>query len=104
MKRQDVHCTLKQRNNKQEFIPVTPQPLPDGTFYIRRNYQILKASSPSQEQFRKRITWIEKSTSVLDNVPDNIAVVEYVSKFPGRDNHGLVVDTMGNEKYKVCQM
>jgi hypothetical protein len=82
---------------QREFIPVSPQPDDNMLILIHRNYQILKASPTGSEQFKKRITWLEKGPGILPEISG--AIVEYIGTFPGRLYHGLAKDESKNVKY-----
>ena len=99
IKRGNVYCTEKQIKRERYYIPLVPQPNPDELVEIHRLYQTLKASPSGDNQFKKRITWFEKIPNTIQDLPADIALVEYVGVFPPRVYHGNVKDHDRNSKY-----
>lgn len=62
--KQGQYCVLRQVKNKSGYIPIEPQPNEEEVITVRRLYQTLKATSEEKEQFKRRVTWIEKNRSV----------------------------------------
>ena len=67
-KRHGLYCVIKQQNNKREFIPLEPQPDEDSIMRVHRFYQQLKASLSGPDQFKKRVTWVEKSLRMRPDI------------------------------------
>ena len=62
-------------------------------------YQHLKSSLSGPDQFKKRITWIEKPETTMPSIPSNVAIVKYIGMFPGRTYYGNVKHTATNTQY-----
>ena len=62
---------------KGQWVPLSPQPNDDDIVIMRRFYATLKR----KEDFKKRVTWIEKTSSKMTDCRDK-AVVEYLGLFP----------------------
>ncbi|KAK3095171.1 hypothetical protein FSP39_011012 [Pinctada imbricata] len=73
VKREGVLCFEKQINKKRTFTPLDPQPV--DVIILHRSYSTLKRDP----NYRRRVSWLEGKDRAL---------VEYIGKFPGRENHG----------------
>ena len=61
-----------------DWVPLVPQPHDEDMLVIRRFYSCLKR----QTEYKKRVTWIEKSAKEMGITCMGRAVVEYLGKFP----------------------
>jgi hypothetical protein len=75
IKRNGVFSCENHIEKKKIFVPSTPQPNPDDIIILHRNYSVLKRDTT----YKRRVSWINGGTK---------AVVEYIGKFPVRENHG----------------
>ena len=66
---------------------------------MHRLHQTLKASPSGPNQFKRRITWLKNIPDSLANLPNNIALVEYIGVPPPRIHHGNVKLVDKNSKY-----
>ncbi len=88
IRREGKWCREKQIEKKRKFIPLEPQPQDDELLHVFRHYSKLKSPPPDHEgdtPYSRRITWI----SALALELPNIAIYEYVNKYPtGEAIHG----------------
>ena len=78
------YCRLsrfKGKNGKTErkYVPFDPQPEKDEIATLHRYYAKLDADP----RYQKRVTWLGEG-----GLQSNLAVVEYIGKFPGLKPHG----------------
>ena len=66
--KQGVYCVLKYKNKKEEYVPLDPQPNPEDVVKVHRLYHKLQVNKPDATKFQRRITWIEKSDSILQEI------------------------------------
>ncbi|KAH3709030.1 hypothetical protein DPMN_068490 [Dreissena polymorpha] len=59
----------------------------------------LKASNSDTSQFKKRVTWVEKTENIMSEISNNIAIVKYIGYFPERQCYGSVKEIDKNVKY-----
>ena len=67
--KQGVYCVLKYKNKKEEYVPLDPQPNPEDVVKVHRLYHKLQVDKPDAAKFQRRIMWIEKSDSILQEIP-----------------------------------
>ena len=85
--REGKYCTESMVKRKKVSTVMEPQPDPNSVLEVYRNYSNLKADTT----YKCRITWIASTDDTLSQSFDNtldIAVYEYVGKFPGVMSHG----------------
>ena len=66
---------------------------------MHRLYQTLKEPKDGENKFKRRITRLEKSDSTLPEIPNAVALIEYVGTYPGKGYHGLVKDKENNAPF-----
>ena len=87
---------MRVRNKQEEYIPLDPQPNPDDVLKVHRLYQNLNEPKDGASKFKRRITWLAKSDRILPEIPNTVAIVEYVGTYPGKGYHGGVKDKENN--------
>ena len=99
IKRGNEFCIEKKIQKKRQYIPLASQPTENDLLAVHRLYQTLKAFPSGPNQFKRKITWLENIPDSLANLPNNIALVEYIGVPPPRIHHGNVKLVDKNSKY-----
>lgn len=60
------------------WVQMNPQPDPSTVVIVKRSYNSLKR----QNDYKRRITWIESAPSTLKIKQKHLAIVEYIGIFP----------------------
>jgi hypothetical protein len=74
-----------ERSCKQYHL-IEPQPSETDLIVVNRLYRKLKANT----DYKNRITWISSAPDTHNYLRKNIAIIEYIGQFPGRQFHGNV--------------
>ena len=82
-----VFCCENQVNKKKVYTPLEPQPSDDEFLQVHRLYQTFVATDPESQQFKRKITWVEKVPTAMAAISTEVAVVEYIGTFPARLHH-----------------
>ena len=98
--KQGIYCILRYKNKKEEYVPLDPQPNAEDVVKVHRPYHKLQVDTPDKTKFQRRITWIEKSESVLPEIPSALALVGYIGTYPGQGFHGNVKDKGTRHSYE----
>ncbi|MES9883125.1 MAG: hypothetical protein ABW185_19850 [Sedimenticola sp.] len=75
--KQGKYCTKRRIQGTTVYVPMDPQPMQTQIVVVHRYYTSLKLDST----YKKKVTWLGDGDS-------NLAIVEYVGKFPGLGPHG----------------
>ena len=83
-----AYCTERQINKKRVYVPLSPQPDSSEVVTVQRYY----ASLSLDKNYKKRVTYFWEG-----GLKTNLALVEYIGKFPGLSAHGN--SKSGNGEY-----
>ena len=79
-KRKTGYCIKQQRNKQVQYVPLDPQPDPKHVVSIQTYYTKCKLD----KTYAKKACWFAHDSALQSN----LAVVQYVGKFPGLAPHG----------------
>ena len=96
--RNGEYCVEKSVKCKREYIPLEPQPTKEDVLELHRSNQTLKAST-SMETFKRRVTCFGNIPTSYSFIPSNMALVEYIGKYPGLKLHGNAKNPNRNKIY-----
>ena len=85
--RKELYCVEKMRNKIYE--PLESQTNSNDLFVLKKLFNSLSRSEKGPNQFRRRCTWVVNAPSSLPRLDLNVALVEYVGRYPAdKKPHG----------------
>ena len=81
VKKNGIYCVQKTVAKEKMYVPLEPQPCPSDILALHRSYSTLKLSG----QYKRRVSRVSTfPSSMTQEPPKSVALVEYVRKHPCR--------------------